>query len=75
MIVKYLIIIFIVCSVGCNEKKQNDNYKKQSDISSTGKSINKKNTPASKTMDFYWISNNNLYNIYTGVLLPYKSIA
>lgn len=53
LIVKYLIIIFIVFSVGCNEKKQNDNYKKQSDIPSTGKSINKKNTPASKTMDFY----------------------
>tara|TARA_B100001094_G_C17842617_1_gene628714 strand:- start:537 stop:698 length:162 start_codon:yes stop_codon:yes gene_type:complete len=53
LIGKYLIIIFIVFSVGCNEKKQNNNYKKQSDIPSTGKSINKKNIPASKTMDFY----------------------
>ena len=40
-------------SVGCKDKKQNNSYNKQSDIPYTGKSINKKNTPASKTMDFY----------------------
>ncbi|MDA9558811.1 hypothetical protein N9R86_02430 [Alphaproteobacteria bacterium] len=50
---KYLIIILIIFSVGCKEKKKNNSYIKQSDMPSTGQSINKKNTPANKTMDFY----------------------
>ena len=50
---KFIIIIALVL-VGCGEEKnKGNNFKKQSDLPTTGQSFNKKNTPANKVSDFY----------------------
>ncbi len=52
---KVLIIIAIIFT-SCGEDKENNgksNYKKQSDVPYTGKSIDKKGTPGNKVGDYY----------------------
>ena len=49
--IKIIIITFFL--FGCSEEKNENNYEKQSDIPSTGKSFNKKGNIGNKVGDLY----------------------
>ena len=48
-----IIIITLFLSSCSEEKNKSNNYKKQSDLPSTGKSFNKKGNMGNKVGDFY----------------------
>ena len=51
---KIYIFIIVILLVSCGEdKKDNNGYKKQSDIPSTVQSIDKKSSPGNKITDYY----------------------
>ena len=49
-----IIIVFSFILIGCSDENQNkSNYKKNTDLPLTGKSIDKKANPSKKVSDFY----------------------
>ena len=51
---RFCFILVLALLIGCDEnKKGSDGYKKQSDIPTTGQSIDKKSSPGKKVSDYY----------------------